>query len=250
MRNLKKTIKSYWFLLRFYLYIFVVLIPKIPYFKYLTKKGRIGERTEKVFKAVQKWADYTVKIGKSKVTVNGLEKIPADRPVLFVSNHESYADIPMLIYALRDFNFGFMLKSTIADIPLIKNYLEYMYCITVDQSDIRRGASAINRAADFINSGKSLLIFPEGRRSFSNTPDEFKNGAFKVAQKTGVTVVPIYIHNIHLTYEGNCRRIAPADISVTVLDPIETDKMSRAEVKELNEKVFNLILGYSRNFPD
>lgn len=250
MRNLKKTIKSYWFLLRFYLYIFVVLIPKIPYFKYLTKKGRIGERTEKVFKAVQKWADYTVKIGKSKVTVNGLEKIPADRPVLFVSNHESYADIPMLIYALRDFNFGFMLKSTIADIPLIKNYLEYMYCVTVDQSDIRRGASAINEAADFINSGKSLLIFPEGRRSFSNTPDEFKNGAFKVAQKTGVTVVPIYIHNIHLTYEGNGRRIAPADISVNVLDPIETDKMSRAEVKELNEKVFNLILEYSRNFPD
>lgn len=250
MRNLKKTIKSYWFLLRFYLYIFVVLIPKIPYFKYLTKKGRIGERTEKVFKAVQKWADYSVKIGKSKVTVNGLEKIPADRPVLFVSNHESYADIPMLIYALRDFNFGFMLKSTIADIPLIKNYLEYMYCVTVDQSDIRRGASAINQAAAFINSGKSLLIFPEGRRSFSNTPDEFKNGAFKVAQKTGVTVVPIYIHNIHLTYEGNGRRIAPADISVNVLDPIETDKMSRAEVKELNEKVFNLILEYSRNFPD
>lgn len=250
MRNLKKTIKSYWFLLRFYLYIFVILIPKIPYFKYLTKKGRIGERTEKVFKAVQKWADYSVKIGKSKVTVNGLEKIPADRPVLFVSNHESYADIPMLIYALRDFNFGFMLKSTIADIPLIKNYLEYMYCVTVDQSDIRHAASAINRAADFINSGKSLLIFPEGRRSFSNTPDEFKNGAFKVAQKTGVTVVPIYIHNIHLTYEGNGRRIAPADISVNVLDPIETDKMSRAEVKELNEKVFNLILEYSRNFPD
>ena len=70
MRNLKKTIKSYWFLLRFYLYIFVVLIPKIPYFKYLTKKGRIGERTEKVFKAVQKWADYTVKIGKSNRPYN------------------------------------------------------------------------------------------------------------------------------------------------------------------------------------
>lgn len=250
MRNLKKTIKSYRFLLRFYLYIFVILIPKIPYFNYLTKKCRLGERTEKAFKAVQKWADYTVKIGKSRVTVNGLEKIPTDRPVLFVSNHESYADIPMLIYALRDFNFGFMLKSTIADIPLIKNYLEYMYCVTVDQSDIRRGAAAINEAADFINSGKSLLIFPEGRRSFSNTPDEFKNGAFKVAQKTGVTVVPIYIHNIHLTYEGNGRRVAPADISVNVLDPIETDKMSRAEVKELNEKVFSLILEYSRNFPD
>ncbi|MGN1161564.1 MAG: lysophospholipid acyltransferase family protein [Candidatus Fimenecus sp.] len=250
MRNLKKTIKSYRFLLRFYLYIFVILIPKIPYFNYLTKEGRIGERTEKAFKTVQKWADYTVKIGKSKVTVNGLEKIPTDRPVLFVSNHESYADIPMLIYALRDFNFGFMLKSTMENIPFIKNYLKYMYCVTVDQSDIRRGAAAINEAADFINSGKSLLIFPEGRRSFSNTPDEFKNGAFKVAQKTGVTVVPIYIHNIHLTYEGNGRRVAPADISVNVLDPIETDKMSRAEVKELNEKVFNLILEYSRNFPD
>ena len=72
----------------------------------------------------------------------------------------------------------------------------------------------------------------------------------KEGYRLKTTVVPIYIHNIHLTYEGNCRRIAPADISVNVLDPIETDKMSRAEVKELNEKVFNLILEYSRNFPD
>ena len=199
MRNLKKTIKSYWFLLRFYLYIFVVLIPKIPYFKYLTKNGRIGERTEKVFKAVQKWADYSVKIGKSKVTVNGLEKIPADRPVLFVSNHESYADIPMLIYALRDFNFGFMLKSTIADIPLIKNYLEYMYCVTVDQSDIRRGASAINRAADFINSGKSLLIFPEGTvvrngvGYIDGLPAHAKSGAAMIGVRTGAKLVPVFM---------------------------------------------------------
>ncbi len=248
MTKIKKKIHSWWFLLRFYLYIIINLIPRLPYFKYLTKKDKISERTEKVFRTVHKWAEYSVKIGRSSVSVIGTEKIPRDRPVLFISNHESYADIPMLIYALRDFNFGFMLKSTMTNIPFIGDYLKYMYCVSVNQSDMRQAVGAVNKAAEIINSGRSLLIFPEGKRSFSNTPADFKNGAFKVVRKTGVTIVPIYIHNIHLVYEGNERCIAPADITITVLDPIETADMTRADVGKLNETVHKIISDYAKNF--
>lgn len=243
-----KKLNSWWFLLRFYLYILVFMIPKVLYFNILTKKGEIEKRNQKAFEAVRKWADFSVRIGRSNVKVRGTEKIPADRPVLFIPNHESYADIPMLIYALRDFDFGFMMKSTMGKIPFIKNYLEYIGSVMVNQSDMRQAAAALNEAAEIINNGHSLVIFPEGKRSFSNIPAKFKNGAFKVVRKTGVTVVPVYLHNVHRVYEGNERCIAPADVTITVLDPIETKDMSRADVQKLNETVYNVILDYARNF--
>lgn len=177
-----KHIRSWWFLLRFYLYILVFLIFKLPYFKRMTDEAR---RTDEVFSLVHRWADYSVKIGKSKVTVYGTEKIPKDRPVLFISNHESYADIPMLIHALRDFNFGFLLKSTMNNIPYIKDYLKYMQCVSIDQTDMRQAVTALNDASEIIKNGRSMLIFPEGKRSFNNIPREFKNGAFKIVRKTG-----------------------------------------------------------------
>ncbi|MCH5191250.1 MAG: 1-acyl-sn-glycerol-3-phosphate acyltransferase [Oscillospiraceae bacterium] len=245
---MKKKINSWWFLLRFYLYTLAVMIPKVAYFERLTKKGEIEKRNKKAFEVIQKWADYTVKIGGSDVKVYGIEKIPTDRPVLFIANHESYGDVPMLIYALRDFNFGFMMKSTMGKIPFIKNYLEYMGSVMVNQSDMRQALSAINEAADVINQGHSIVIFPEGKRSFSNTPATFKNGAFKVVRKTCVTVVPIYLHNVHLTYEANERCVCGADVTVTVLDPIETKDMSRADVQMLNETVYNVISDYAKNF--
>ena len=248
MKKIFSLIRSYWFLLRFYLYCIFVLATPLPYYKYLTKKGRIDERNEKAFKAIKKWAKYSVKIGKSTVTVTGLENIPKDEPILFLSNHQSYADIPMLIYALNDFNIGFMLKKSITNIPFIKDYLKYMNCVPIDQKNIREAAKSVNKSVEFINEGKSLLIFPEGKRSFSNTPDEFKNGAFKIAQKTGVTVVPIYIHNVHLVYEGNERMIAPADVSINVLEPIRTAGLKRAEVQNLSDTVYNMIYSKSKSY--
>ena len=245
---MKKKINSWWFLLRFYLYVLVLMIPKVAYFERLTKKGEIEKRNKKAFEVVQKWADYTIKIGGSDVKVYGTEKIPTDRPVLFIANHQSYGDIPMLIYALRDFNFGFLMKSTMGKIPFIKNYLEYIGSAMVNQSDMRQALSAINGTAEIINGGHSLVIFPEGKRSFSNIPAAFKNGAFKVVRKTGVTVVPIYLHNVHLTYEANEHCVCAADVTVTVLDPIETKDMSRADVQKLNETVYNVILDCAKSF--
>lgn len=238
-----KYIRSWWFLLRFYLYILIFLVLRLPHFKRMTNEAK---RTEEVFRLVHKWAEYSVKIGKSQVNVYGIEKIPRDRPVLFISNHESYADIPMLVHALKDFNFGFLLKSTMNNIPFINDYLKYMGCVSIDQTDMRQAVTALNEATELINGGHSMLIFPEGKRSFNNVPREFKNGAFKIVRKTGVTVVPIYIRNVHLVYEGNERCIAPADVTVTVLDPIETAEMTRADVQKLNETVYNIIADYAK----
>lgn len=224
------------------------MAPKLLILRHINKKYGPEKAEQEAFKAVKKWADRCVKTGKHSFTVNGLEKVPNDRPVLFVSNHESYGDIPMIIHALKDYNLGFILKSTMLNIPFIGDYLKYMHCIPVDQTNMRSAAKSVNLAAEEIESGHSLVIFPEGRRSFNNFPAEFKNGAFKIAMKTGVTIVPIYLHNVHYTYEANGCMVAPADVTVNIFDPIETGALTRADMQQLNVKVHNIISSFAVEF--
>ncbi len=232
----------------FILHCLFYMVPKILVLRHTEKKYGAEKAEQEAFKTVRKWAERCVKTGKLTFTVTGLEKVPEKGPLLFVSNHESYGDIPVIIHALKDHNVGFILKSTMLGIPFIGDYLKYMHCIPVDQSNMRSAAKSVNLAAEEIQNGRSLVIFPEGKRSFNNFPAEFKNGAFKIAMKTGVTIVPIYLHNVHYSYEGNGCMVTPADVTVNFLDPIETGTLTRADMQQLNEKVYEVISDFAKEF--
>lgn len=245
---MKRVLFWYWWWGRFIAHCLYYMAPKLLMLRHLDKKCGPEKAEQEAFKAVQKWADRCVKTGKHTFTVNGLEKVPKDRPVLFVSNHESYGDIPMIIHALKGHNVSFVLKSTLLGIPFIGDYLKYMHCVPLDQSNMRSASKSISLAAEEIEKGYSLVIFPEGKRSFNNFPAEFKNGAFKIAMKTGVTIVPIYLHNVHYTYESNGCMVTPADVTVNILDPIETGALTRADMQKLNEKVYKIISDFAEDF--
>lgn len=227
-----------------------VMGPKILYYRHLDKKGKYEKRDAVGFKAVKKWARFVTRAAKMNITVEGIEKIPKDKPLLFTPNHQSYADIPLLLHVLRDFDFGFMMKISLAGVPFISGISKMIKSVPVNQENPREAVKAIHKTIETIENGHSMLIFPEGKRGFSNTPDEFKNGAFKIVQKTNVTVVPIYIRNVFKVFEGSNGIITPADIKVTILDPIETENMTRADVKELHDKVYNVILEESKKYKD
>ncbi len=248
MKDFKRKAFSWKVVFKVIGHLLFVMNPKIIYYNHLDKKGNIQKRDTFAFKAVKKWAKYVVGAAKLNITVEGLEKIPTDRPVLFTPNHQSYADIPVLIHALNNFNFGFMMKISLAGVPFIGAISKMLKSVPVNQSNPREAVKAIHKTIEVINSGHSMLIFPEGKRGYSNTPDEFKNGAFKIVQKTNVTVVPVYVRNIFKVLEGNDGVITPADIKITILDPIETGEMSRADVKALHDKVYNAILEESKKY--
>lgn len=250
MENFKKKAFSWKVVFKIVGNLLFVMNPKIIYYKHLDKKGKYEKRDAVGFKAVKKWANFVTRAAEMNITVEGLEKIPTDRPLLFTPNHQSYADIPLLLHVLKDFNFGFMMKISLAGVPFISSISKMIKSVPVNQQNPREAVKAIHKTIETIESGHSMLIFPEGKRGFSNTPDEFKNGAFKIVQKTNVTVVPIYIRNVFKVFEGNNGIIAPADIKVTILDPIETKDMTRADVKDLHDKVYTLILNESKKYED
>lgn len=225
--------------------------PSIKKMEAYEKNGEKEKEFSLAINTVQGWSEYCLNVAECNLKVNGLEKIPTDRPVLFISNHQSYADIPILLYALKDYPFGFVARKTMANMPFIKQLFKHFNCVPIDVTDVRQSVEAINQTAENIKNGFSMAIFPEGRRTFSNTPEPFKNGAFKIAKKTGVTIVPIYLHNAHRLFEANGHQLGKGvTVSVNILDPIDTQGMTRSDVNTLNVRVYEMILNCAQSYTE
>lgn len=250
MKNLKEKAYTLSAAGKIFLNLFLVVEPKVFYYNHLEKKGKTEKANKFGFKMMKKWATSAVKAARMDIEVEGLEKIPKDRPVLFTPNHQSYADVPLLIHALKDFDFGFLMRKSLNKFFAIDQLSKILKCVPIDQDNPRDSMRGIQKTAEQIKGGLSMVVFPEGKRGYSNTPDEFKNGAFKIVQKTGVTVVPVYLRNVFKVLEGNGSYILPAKVKVTVLDPIETENMTRDDVKKLHDKVYDIILKESQKYND
>ena len=96
----------------------------------------------------------------------------------------------------------------------------------------------------WMESGKSFVIFPEGTRykGEEGGVGEFKAGAFRIAVKTGVPVVPVALTGARALFEGNGNLCHPGSVHIKVLPPIRTEGMSKAEQKQLPDAVRQAIL--------
>ncbi len=250
MASLKENLFSFKTAFKILCNVVFVMEPKVLYHKLLLKTSGEERAYEYSFSTIKKWSDFIVKTAKMNITVEGLEKIPTDRPVLFTPNHQSFADIPVLLHVLKDFNFGFLMRGSLNNFFAVDHLSKTIKCVPIDQSNPRDSLRGLQKVAEQIKEGLSMVIFPEGKRYSSNTPSEFKNGAFRIVQKTGVTVVPIYMRNVFNVFEGHDNRITPTNILITILDPIETANMTRTDVKQLHDKVYNIILDESKKYND
>lgn len=228
-------IRTIIWLIYFFAYLLCVMT-KTHKLKRLTAEGKLEERDAILNPTVYKWASRLMRLAGVKTFVKGQENIPTDTPVLFVSNHQSFYDIPVLITSL-DKPHGFIAKTGTEKIPMIYTWMEFLNCVLIDRENPREAVKALNAAAEKIKSGYSMIIFPEGKRSMCDDVNEFKSGAFKIAQKTGVPIVPVKIDGAYKAMEANNLWMTPADVNVTILPPVYTDGLSREDWKALPEKI-------------
>lgn len=168
------------------------------------------------------WAKSLLKIAGTRVTVEGLEKIKPGTPYVFVSNHLSYMDTPVVLSNIP-MNFRFMAKSGLFQIPFLGTHLQRAGHIPVPLDDPRKSIKALTRGAEVIRNLKiSVLIFPEGGRSITGVLQEFKEGAAYVAVKAGVPIVPIALvgtRNVLAMGEATFHR---AKVRLRIGDPLIT----------------------------
>lgn len=227
-----------WFI---YFWIYqLYLIPLLIYVKVLDSKNKIKERDAFVFKVVRNWARPLVRLTGSTIRVIGEENIPESGAVLFVSNHQGNFDIPITLGYINTPK-AFIAKIEMKKMPLVSTWMKYMNCVFMDRNDMRQSIDAINEGADYLKSGYSLVIFPEGTRSKGDTMGDFKPGSFKLASKAGVPIIPVTIKGSYKIMEQNGFLIKPALVEVIISPPVQTSGISKEEVKNLHNVVKDII---------
>ncbi len=195
----------------------------LPVFYLYEKRGLLNKKRDLSFRINQHFSKLIVQFSGCDLEVIGKEHIPQDEAVLFVGNHQSYLDIPFLVYALEQ-PIGFVAKKELAKIPIIGRWIYYTDSVFIDRKDIRQSLRAINEAADTIKSGHSMVIFPEGTRSKSDELAPFKPGSLKLAQKAKVSVIPVTTIDSYRLYEANGSRIKPGKVRIVINPPLSSTK--------------------------
>ena len=170
------------------------------------------------------WTQHLLRIGAVKVTVRGTEKINRETRYVFISNHQSALDIPVLIAGLSH-QLSFIAKKELFMIPFFGWGIAAMGHIWIDRSNARKAKASIDRAVNRLRKENiSLLLFPEGTRSNDGRVGEFKQASFTLALKAGVQVVPVAIRNAANVLPKKALQIRPGEIFLDICDPIDVSK--------------------------
>jgi 1-acyl-sn-glycerol-3-phosphate acyltransferase len=183
----------------------------------------------------------------TQVTVEGLEQIDTSKAHVYVVNHLSALDIPVL-YAHLPFQFRILAKRELFRYPFMGWHLRRSGQIPVDLENPKKSIRSLNRAVEAIKNGMALVIFPEGGRSKTGQLQPFMGGAFFAAIKAKVDVVPMAIVGSYETLKMNTWHIKPRPVRLLVAQPITTDGLSVRDTETLTDKAREAIAGlYYRN---
>ena len=216
------------------------LAPLLLWTRYLDRKGRIADRDRIVTREVGKWARFVIRLAGGTVMVHGLENVPRNTPVVFIGNHQSYLDIPILL-GFIDVKKAFIAKIELLSIPGLAGWMKLMQCTFLDRKNMRQSVQAIQEAVQTVRDGHPLVIFPEGTRSRGNTVGEFKAGSFKLALQAGVPIVPFTLDGSWRLFEEK-GKIQNSHVRLTIHPPIPTADLSREEAAALPAKVRDVVI--------
>ena len=159
----------------------------------LKQEGRKEEQRQAIAEVCHIWSDKVAKHFKTNIKVINPENLPEEGPCVYVSNHQSYADILVLLNVIKH-QTGFIAKEELASIPVFSKWILRIGSLFILRGDARESLKTISEGVDMIKDGYSLVIFPEGTRSRGGQMGEFKPGSLKLATKAKTVVVPLTIN--------------------------------------------------------
>ena len=175
-----------------------------------------------------------------RVTVDGLERLEPGRTYVFVSNHQSIYDIPILFWSLP-YQLRIIAKESLGDFPFLGWHLRRTGHMLVDRRHPDR-ARIFGWASRLTANGLSLIVFPEGTRSRDGRVARFKGGGFLLALQAGLPVVPLSIvGSRHVMLKGRLATY-PGSVRLVVHDPIDTRELSGLDPKAFGERVRRVIV--------
>jgi 1-acyl-sn-glycerol-3-phosphate acyltransferase len=188
------------------------------------------------------WARWLLLGSGVRVTVEGLDKIAPDGSYVFVSNHLSYMDTPVVLANMPG-QFRFLAKSGLFQIPLLGTHLARAGHIPVPRGDARAAVKTMSTAAQIIRErGISLLIFPEGGRSHDGRLDTFKEGAAYIAIRAGVPLVPIALKGTRAILPYGSAHVRAGRVTMRIGNPIPTADAQLRDRERITGELRNCIV--------
>lgn len=158
------------------------------------------------------------------------------RTAMFVSNHNSWMDIPFIGHTIGWLNYKFVAKKELEKVPILGTAIKVSKNVLVDRTNRRSQLLTLKQGMNWLTEGTNLCTFPEGTRSRSGRLIPFKNGAFKMAHKAGRPVVPVSICRAADVMPAHWMfpyRPAAGVCSVVVHEPVESDGRTEEELARL-----------------
>jgi 1-acyl-sn-glycerol-3-phosphate acyltransferase len=174
-------------------------------------------------------ANAGVRAAGIRIEVMGLENVPAGRPCIFMSNHVSNLDPPVLIPKLPG-RCSVLLKKQLMNIPILGHAMRLAKFVPVERGGKRDSAQAsVAAAAEALRSGLHIMVYPEGTRSRDGRLQPFKKGPFYLAMETQAPVVPIAISGTERMMRKGSAAITPGVVRVQFLPAVEPVRFETRE---------------------
>ena len=184
------------------------------------------------------WSSLLLKITGVNLVINdnsGRE----DKSYIYIANHSSLFDIPVLLSSLKD-NSRIIYKEELEKIPLFGWCLKMSPFISVKRDDPKNALQGFREAVKSISEGDSVIIFPEGTRSIDGKLGEFKKGAFLMAEKSRKEIVPVVIHGTSAIMPKGKLKFCKGNIVLNIHPKIDSSEFSKNSGKKLIDEVWEI----------
>lgn len=195
-----------------------------------------GDRGRILHAFARLWSQLIMKTIFSPVTITGLEKIDTTKTHVYAVNHASALDIPVL-YANLPFQFRIVFKKELLSYPMIGGHLRRSGQVCIDQQTPARSIADIRSAVRSLQAGMPLVIFPEGGRTPDGEIKPFLPGAFFLAIKAQVDIVPVALVGTFELLPMNTYHIKSRPLEMRVGDPIPTAGLKSSDLEALSARV-------------
>jgi len=197
-------------------------------------RGNLSHRVARI------WSRWILFVSRVKVTTTGMSHLDPSKSYIYMPNHLSNFDIPVLM-AYLPVQFRWLAKAELFKIPLFGYTMKRAGYISIDRSNRRSAFESLKRTAAALRSGVSVLIFPEGTRSRDGNLAPFKMGGFVIAVESGVPIVPVIITGTWEIMSKDGLRIKPGEVTLEIKPPVESQHHTRKTRQLLVDKVREII---------
>ncbi|MFC2177050.1 lysophospholipid acyltransferase family protein [Actinomycetota bacterium] len=187
------------------------------------------------------WSRFFVGLAGSRLTVEGVERFDPSGQFLFIANHISNLDIPVMFLATR-MPIRYLAKAELFKIPILKQAMDQLGIVRVDRlrgsaihSEVNTGVAAAQAR------GHSVIIFPEGTRSENGEMGPFKKGAFRIAIANQLDIVPVTISGTWEAWRPLSKIVMGGPLRAVIHDPIPVAGLDLTDLDDLRTRVHHVI---------